>query len=381
MPNNLSALMGVILARGLMVLRSKCVMPRLVLSDFSTEMAQKGDAINFALPGSRSVYDVTPGATSGAAEASNEQKVSLLLNHWKGANFSLNDKEAGEINASQNFIPRRAQEAFEALAKYINTTVFAEYKGVYGIAGTPGTSPFASDAAALLEANKVLAYANAPSENRRCVLDPIAEANALALPQFYNANQAASDSVPMSGKIGHRLGFDFFTDPQVPLHSAGTAAGFVVAQGNHQIGDTQVVVGTGTGTFNVGDLFTVAGDAQSYTVVDHTATTVTYGPASKTAFANTAAISPKGDHRVNLAFHRDAIAMAFRAPGQALKQFLSEQGTQGGEVLASLTLVDEVTGVPVRLEMIRQYKQIFFEADVLFGTKVIRPELACRLAG
>ena len=381
MANNLSALMGVILARGLMVLRSKCVMPRLVLSDFSTEMAQKGDAINFPLPGSRTVYDVTPGATSGVAEASNEQKVSLLLNHWKGANFALSDKEAGEINGSQSFIPRRVQEAFEALAQYINATVFAEYKGVYGFAGAPGTAPFGADSSELLGANKILAYANAPSENRRCVLDPIAEANALALPQFYNANQSASDSVPLQGQIGRRLGYDFFTDPQVPLHTAGTAAGFVVAQANHAIGDLQVIIGTGTGVFNVGDVFTVAGDGQTYTVTDHTATTLSYAPAAKTAFANTAAITPKGDHRVNLAFHRDSIAMAFRAPGQALKELLAEQGAQGGEVLASLTLVDEMTGVPVRLEMIRQYKQIFFEADVLFGTKVIRPELACRLAG
>ena len=381
MANNLSALMGVILARGLMVLRSKCVMPRLVYSDFSTEMAQKGDSINFALPGSRSVYDVTPGAISGVAEPSNEQRVSLLLNHWKGANFALTDKEAGEINASLSFIPRRVQEAFEALAIYINTTVFAEYKGVYSFVGASGTAPFSASTTELLAANEILAYAKAPTENRRCVIDPVAESNAMALPQFYNVNQSASDSVALNGQIGRRLGYDFYTDPQVPLHAAGTAAGFVVAQTTHAIGDTQVTVSTGTGTFNVGDIFTVAGDFQTYSVTSQVGTTLNYAPAAKTAFANLAAITPKGTHQVNLAFHRDAIAMAFRAPGQALKEFLAEQGAQGGEVLGSLTLVDEVTGVPVRLEMVRQYKQIFFEVDVLFGTKILRPELACRIAG
>ena len=42
---------------------------------------------------------------------------------------------------------------------------------------------------------------------------------------------------------------------------------------------------------------------------------------------------------------------------------------------------DPVTGLVVRLEIVRQNKQTMWEFDMLYGMKLVRPEYAARLAG
>jgi hypothetical protein len=40
-----------------------------------------------------------------------------------------------------------------------------------------------------------------------------------------------------------------------------------------------------------------------------------------------------------------------------------------------------MTGIPLRLEVKRQNKQTLWEFDVLYGVKLVEPDLAARLAG
>jgi hypothetical protein len=46
-----------------------------------------------------------------------------------------------------------------------------------------------------------------------------------------------------------------------------------------------------------------------------------------------------------------------------------------------MTMVDPLTGLPLRLEIRRQHKQTVWEFDVLYGVKLIRAALASRIAG
>ena len=50
-----------------------------------------------------------------------------------------------------------------------------------------------------------------------------------------------------------------------------------------------------------------------------------------------------------------------------------------GSQIVSMT--DPVTGLSMRLEVSRQYKQVVYELDALWGVGLIRPELATRIAG
>jgi len=69
--------------------------------------------------------------------------------------------------------------------------------------------------------------------------------------------------------------------------------------------------------------------------------------------------------------HRDAFAFAQRP-------LLTESDGLGSRIM---TMTDPMTGISLRLEVTRQYKQTVWDLDILFGAKLVRRELATRLAG
>ena len=75
-------------------------------------------------------------------------------------------------------------------------------------------------------------------------------------------------------------------------------------------------------------------------------------------------------HVDNLVFHRDAFALATRP--------LSVP-TTGGSIISSAT--DPISGLSMRLEVSRQHKQTTWAFDMLYGAKLVRAELGCRLLG
>ena len=211
------------------------------------------------------------------------------------------------------------------------------------------------------------------------VLDFDAEANALALADFQRVNEAGDSGPKLEGQLGRKFGFDTYTDDGVVTHTAG-GSGTPLVNGALSVGDTSVAVDgmSGSSGLVAGDIITFAGHTQTYAVTvagttSSGAQTVTVSPALKAAVADNAAITVKGDHVVNLAFHRDAFALAMRplAAGTIADAY--------GSNIVSMT--DPVSGLSMRLEVSRQYKQVVYELDALWGVKLIRPELATRIAG
>lgn len=379
MSNNISNVLPKILARGLLALREQAVMPRIINMDYSTEAAQKGDTIDVPIPSALSVSDVTPSNVLEAPADSSPSKVQIALNNWRKVNFHLDDKQVVEIDRNAHFMPMQMSEAVRALANDINGSILDKYKGVYGFAGTAGTTPFTSDVTSATSARQVLNEQLAPRDNRRMVLDFAAEAKALALPDFQRVNESGDAGVKREGEIGRKFGFDIFTDDQVRTHTAG-GSGTPLVNGALSAGDTSVAIDgmTGADGLVAGDVITFAGHAQTYSVITAGvaaagAQTVTVSPALKASVADNAAITVKGDHVVNLAFHRDAFALAMRPLAAATS------GDGYGSQIVSMT--DPVTGLSMRLEVYRQYKQVVYELDALWGVELIRPELATRIAG
>ena len=93
-----------------------------------------------------------------------------------------------------------------------------------------------------------------------------------------------------------------------------------------------------------------------------------FTPTSKVAWADDAAVTFIASHTANMAFHRDAFALV-TAP-------LDDGGL--GNVMS---IQDPVTGLVLRLEQRRDYKQTTWEFDILYGVKTVRPELAARILG
>lgn len=381
MANTFTAAIPKIFAQGVLALREFAIMPRLVNTDFDNEVRQKGDTIDVIVPSAVPVTDVTPGHQPTAGTDSGPTKVSIPLSNWKEAAIFLNDKEIAEIvNGVKN---QQVSEAVKSLANNVDVAILALYKAIYGYAGTAGTTPFstANDISDATNLRKVLNKQLAPLSPRRAVLDPDAEAMALGQRAFQDTSWRADAQGIIEGQIGRKMGFDWFMDQNVPRHVKG-AAGTVLLDDTvaRAVGLKTLHMDGFTTKASVGDVFTIAGDLQTYVVTAATdlATTdsdVSFEPGLKVAIPaadGNEAVTFKASHVVNLGFHRDAFALAVRPLG-------TPDGFTGGSEILSAT--DPISGLALRLEVSRQHKQNKYSFDILYGVKCVRPELAARLAG
>jgi hypothetical protein len=379
MANTLDDLMPKILARGLVTLRKRLVMPGLVNRDYRTEAARRGQTIDVPMPPTVLARDVVPGAVPVATPDITETTVKLDLNFWKEAPLKFTDKE--QLEVIDDAVLMATDAAANSLAEAVNASLFAEYPGVFGYVGTAGTTPFTGSPgtyAVATEARKRLNNQKAPLAERRIVIDPDAEEAAINLSAFADSSFAAGGGVILEGDIGRKLGFDWFMDQQVPSHtSTPLTAGAATVNGVHAAGVKTVSIAKATNTSPLvkGDIITIAGDSQTYVVTADVTlavgnTNVTIEPALQVATAGGEAVALKATHIVNLAFNRAAFALAVRP--------LSQPQAPGSRVM---TMVDSATGLPLRLEISRQHKQDNWSFDILWGTKLVRAELACRIAG
>ena len=384
MANTLTDVVPILVAQGLATLRGACTMPRMVNTDYSNTPANVGDTINVWIPAGMTASDVAPSSTPVAAADIQPVKAPISLNKWRRSGFYLTDKQQEEVVGGVQ--SKQTGEAVKALCEDINAFIFTLYKSVYGYAGTAGTTPFATDISAITAARAVLNRQKAPLTDRRFIIDVNAESNALALPNIYASYVVGNTQAVIEGAIGRRVGFDWQMDQQVPTHtSTALTAGACTVNGVNAInagtadggrtGTISIAKATNTSPLVKGDIFTIAGFTQTYVVLADVTltvgnTTVTIAPALTLATAGSEAITLKASHTANLAFHRDAFAFVSR-PLQS----------SSANILEMMSVVDPVSGVALRLEVVRQNKQLLFDFDVLYGAACVRPELACRVAG
>jgi len=352
-----------------MALRNMNVMPRLVNSNYGRDAASKGSSIDVPLPASVAARTVAPGVTPVASPDITPTKTTITLDKWYEAPFYLTDKDMME--AMDGTIPMQVSSAVSSLADQVNSDIFALYKDVYGYVGTAATTPFGSDTSDATAARKTLNNQKAPLNPRYFVIDPDAEANALDLRAFQDASFSGSAAAIQEGQINRKLGFAWAMDQQVPTHTNSGGAGWLVNSASVAVGDSSVAIDTGSGDPAAGDVFTVAGDTQTYVVSSYSGGTLSFAPNAKVAWADNAALTFKATHVSNLAFHRDAFAFASRP--------LNDSANGLGSIIQSA--VDPVSGIALRLEVSRQHKQTNWSFDILYGVKTIRPELATRVAG
>ncbi len=375
MPNVLTAIVPQLLAQALPVLRANSVMPRLVNRQYETMAARQGDTINVPVSAAIAVQDVVPGPVPPTVTGNTPTTVPVLLDQWKEAPFYLTDKEQQEV--MEGHIPMQAQEAIKALANYVDSFILGLYTGFYGYVGTAGVTPLATadSLADVIAARTVLNRQLAPMGDRKVVLDPSAEGNALNQRALQDARyRNGEDNTLKTGIIGTAIGMDWYMDQNVPTHTKGTAAGYII-NGTMTLGSKTLTVSTGTGTFVVGDIITIAGDTQTYVITaaaSSGATSLSIEPGLKAVPANSAAISIKGSHVVNLAFHPQAIAFASRP-------LSNNNAEELGSIIESA--IDPISGIILRLEVTREHRQVKWSFDILFGGKVVRRELGVRIAG
>lgn len=371
-------LLQTLVAMGLNALRERILMPRIVNRDYEDMIvgAKMGSTVKVAVPSAITARSVVPDVVPPAVTAITPTSVSVTLSEWKEAPFAMDDKGLAQVQAG--ILPMQATEAVKALANTIDDFLWALYKKFYGYAGVAGTTPFATDLSEYLDARKWANKQLMDKQPRYMLVDEDAEANALGLRAFTDASFRGDTDGIINGAIGRKLGADWAMTQNVPTHTkGGEDAAYVINNGDIAIGTTTITVDGGTGTILEGDVFTLAGDTQTYVVMSTvggaTVTSITHAPGLKVATVDGRLLTFKAGGPQNLLLHRDAIAFAMAPLVQNQNQMLA------GEVVS--VAIDEESGLSLRLELTRQYKQYQWSWDALYGASVIRKEFGVRVAG
>lgn len=393
MANALAAAIPQILAQGLLALRQQAIMPRLVNAAYSDIAGDKGTSIDVPIPSAVATRAVTPAVTPAANQDQTPTKVNVPMDQWIEAPFQLSDKDA--LEAMSGFVPMQASEAVKALANNVDVFIFnvatgneaggpsTALGGVYNVAGTAGTTPFGSDLSAYRDARKFLNKSAAPFTDRRVVLNPDAEAQALNLSLFLQAYSTGDQAGIVQGLIGHRVGADWYLDQNVQSQATTAATGgATTVNGVNALGSTTLSIAKAAGVNQpliIGDVIQIAsGPAAGFYMICTAATltqagntTVNIYPGLVGATAGGETVTLIAAHVVNLLFHRDAFAFANRP--------LVGSAEGLGSIIQQA--VDPISGLTLRLELRRDYKQTTFSYDILYGCRMPRPQLACRVLG
>lgn len=385
MSNQIETLIPRIVSRGLLGLRQQAILPRLVNSDLSAETARKGDVIDVPMAQPITVSDVEPGATMPPMDDSVIQSVPVRLNHWKKASFYLTDQEMAHIEQSEQFMPLQMHEAIRALVAAVHQSILDVCHRSKHLIGHPDFLPFQPytsgtrkiyhELETVIEARRILNAESAPKQGRFGVLNFDAEASALALPQFYQAQQSGASTVPMEGEIGRKFGIDWYSSDLVPI--AGKGAVSTIFGASKSAGTTKIDVSSAAETIHPGQTFRFATDYdQHYTVThaEHTSSskqTLTISPALVKNFPNNSTMTWIFEKPLSVVMHRDAIALAMRP--------LTDSGLEITNNSQMMSVTDPETGLSLRLEVSRQYKRTVWEFDLLWGVELIRPEFLVRI--
>lgn len=382
--------------KALMILHQKCAfigtVERQYDDSFAKDGAKIGDTLKIRLPNR---YTTALGSTITPQDTV-ETSVSLVVGSQRHVPMNF---LASELTLSvDDFSERILDPAMAVLAAGAENDAFEMTKDVYQQVGTPGTTPTAL--LTYLQAVAALTDSLAPLSQRSIQLAPLASATIIdALKGLFHDSEAIVKQY-RDGIMGRTIGLDWYANTLVNRVTNGNEVTGVTVGVSPLSGATLGLATITTGdTFLKGEIFTIAnvfrvhpetkvstGVLQQFAV----RTSATSGGTTLTIDITPSIISTGADQNVNanavaaaaivfagtasltytalLAYHKQAFAVAFA-------DLYMPKGLDWG---ARETL----DGISMRL--IRDYDvttdKIVTRADILYGVKTIRPELACRVA-
>lgn len=372
---------------------------------FANEGAKIGAVLNIRKP-------VRFAVNTGAALVVNDiadQYSALTLDTQQHVGFQFTSKDLAL--SVEEFRNRYIKPAITALANKIDATGAALYYGIPSSVGTPGTQ--GTDLAYPLQAGQALDENGSPVDDLRSfVITPSTNTAVTKAGLTLFNDQAELAKQYKRGRMGSALGFKWAMDQNMPTHTTGAVDGTplvnstTAANGDSTIAFDGTSTASITGAYKQGDVITFAdvyavnpqskvstGQLKQFVVTSDinassNAGTLAFSPSFITSGpyqnitavpANNAAIKLFGAATtyaskvspVSIAMHRDAFVLG-----------MADLPMPGGVDMAARA-ADPDAGLSVRI--VRQYdinNDMFpCRIDVLYGWKLVYPELACRLQG
>lgn len=354
-------------------------------SKFAVAGAKVGSTIDIRLPSNGKVRT----GRIMDANTPNDRTVPLSLTDQMGVDLAFTSVDMAL--SIDDFRRRYLDQPIANLAAQIESSVLTRaLPYVYNQIGDPTTGLTQAKA---LAANKVLTDNLAP-------VDRFLMANTAGTIQAVTDTRTLFNSQPQirdqyeDGTMGRAAGFEWFESTVAPVHTNGAGTGYLV-NGASQTG-SGLIVDTGTGAIPAGTVFNIAGVFAIHpqtkvslgTLQDFTVTTAYAGGAGTVAIspsitptgvdqnvlaspADNAAITIEGavstSYGVNLAFARDFLTFA-------TADLPLPEGKKASRF--------EFDGLSLR--MVQDYdivNDMFLNrVDILWGSAVLRPETAVRIA-
>ncbi len=382
---------SIITNAALAILHQKCnfigSINRAYDDQFTAGGAQIGTQLRIRLPNQ---YTIRSGPTLSVQPTVNNY-ATLNVTSQKGVDISFSSVEL-TLNII-DFSKLILEPAMAVLAANIEADALNMVTSVYNQVNGQGAAQSLQN---VLGARKILLDNLAPSGEKLIRLNTQDNVDLVnSLKGLFQSSTEISEQY-RDGVMGHTGGFEFAENTFLNQYTRGAESATYVVNGANQTGSS-LIVGTGTGAGNAGDIFTIA---NVYRVHPETkASTATLQQFVLTAAyaggAGTMAISPAisisgGTQNVSAAPATGALlsfaGTASTASGISLAYAkdaftfaTADLVMPGGVDMAARKVMD---GISMRL--VRQYdvnNDLFpCRLDVLYGYQAIRPQLAVRLA-
>lgn len=355
-----------------------------VSSDMTFERAALNQTVRSHVAPAATASDITPNVTPPDDGDQTIGNVSMSITkarrvpvRWNGEqSLGLNNGGPGR---SRIMVDQFAQ-AMRTLCNEVEADLAALHVSASRAYGTAGTTPFATadDWTDASESLRILKDNGAPNSGLNLVINTAAGAKFLG--KQARADAAGSDSILRQGILLPIHGFDLRESAAIVTSTAGTASGATTNNAGYAVGATVLTLASaGTGTLVAGDVVTFAGDTNKYVIVSGDAdvsnggTITIAAPGLRVAMsAATKAITVIAAAARNMAFSRNAIALATRVPA------LPEEGDSAAD---RQIVTDPRSGLSFEIAMYKQYRQVQYEVSLAWGVKCVKPEHLALLLG
>ena len=350
-----------------------------VQSDMTFERAAVGQTVRSPVAPASTASDITPAVTppdDGEQTIGNVsmtiQKARRVPVRWNGEqSLGLDNNGPGR----KRIMVDQFTQAMRTLCNEVETDLAALYASASRAYGTAGTTPFGtagdfSDAAFVA---KILKDNGAPMSDVSLVIDTMAGAKMIGLQSRYDI--AGDTQMQQQGIILNKAGLNIRESAKIATPAVGTGASYLVNNASgYAVGATSIALDTGTGTVLAGDLVTFAGDSNKYVVATALSggNIVLAAPGLQKALADNTAMTVVGAATRNMAFSRNALALATRAPA------LPEEGDSADD---RQIITDPRSGLSFEVAMYKQYRQVQYEIALAWGVKAVKPEHLALLLG
>jgi len=358
-----------------------------VTLDASAAQAALNQTVRTPIAPAATLENFTPAMAIPETGGATYSYVDMTLSNSKVAPIPISGEEELSLgNMAAVVLEQNIAQAIRALVNQMEVDIMTEgYKNASRAVGAAGTAPFGSSLGVAAEAKRVLDDNGAPGMNdpnfRSLIINSAAGVNLRSLANLMTANNNGSDQTLRNGILLPVVGFGVRESAGVQSHTKGAGTGYDINNGAGEVvGQTTLTLDGGTVNvtgIKAGDVVTFATDANNKYIVTTglTATTgdiVIGNPGIRALVADTTEMTIGDSYAANLAFSRNAIALATRAPARP---------RMGDAAIMIETVTDPVTGIAFTFSLYKGWGAVRFQVEAVWGVKAVQSEHICVVMG